>query len=179
MQELEVRPGRVTLKWAWKMALIMILITIALFYTKVDAKSFLNYVVYIPFIFGLMMAIKEHKEKDLEGFISFRRAFTTGFRYASIISFIMGVFMYIYLRFINPQVFEQSLVEAENIMLDQGKSDDQIEMALSMARSWGVFMAAISASIGYTLFGGFLSLIGAAIFKNARPIYVEVERDEL
>jgi len=87
--------------------------------------------------------------------------------------------MYIYLKFINPQVFAQSLIEAENIMLDQGQSDDQIELALSMARSWGVFMAAISASIGYTLLGAVLSLIGAAIFKNAKPIYIEMERDEL
>lgn len=179
MQELEVRPGRVTFKWAWKMALVMILITIALFYAKMDQKSFLSYVVYIPFIFGLMMAIKEHKEKDLEGYISFRRAFTTGFRYASVISFVMGIFMYIYLKFINPQVFEQSLVDAENMMLDQGQSEEQIGIALSVARSWGVFMAAISASIGYTLLGAVFSLIGAAIFKNARPVYIEIERDEL
>lgn len=179
MNELEVRPGRVTLQWAWKMALVMIAVTIALFYTKVNEKSFLNYIVYVPFIFGLMMAIKEHRDKDLEGYISFRRAFTTGFRYASIISFVMGVFMYIYLKFINPQVFEQSLVEAENIMLDQGKSEDAIEMAISVARNWGIFMAAISASIGYTLLGGLLSFVGASIFKKGKPIYIEVEREEM
>ena len=179
MIELEVSPGRITWQWAWKMSLIMIVISVALFATKIDSKSLLNYIVYIPFVFGLMMAIKQHKDRDLDGYITIRRAFTTGFRYASIVSFAMGLFMYVYLKFINPQVFEQSLVEAENLMLDQGQAEEQIAMALDMAKSWGVFMAAVSASIGYTLLGAFFSLIGALIFKNQKPIYIEVEREEI
>ncbi|GEM_PF-4141335 len=179
MQELEVRPGRVTFKWAWKMALVMILIAIALFYVNVNQNSFLNYVVYIPFVLGLMMAIKEHKEKDLEGYISFSRAFTTGFRYASVISLVMGLFMYIYLKLINPQVVEQSLIETEKLMLNKGESQEAIKSAITKARSWGVFMLAVNASISYTLLGAVFSLIGAAIFKNARPVYIEIERDEL
>ncbi|MFD1630162.1 DUF4199 domain-containing protein [Pseudopedobacter beijingensis] len=179
MNELEVSPGKITFRWAWQMATIMVVATLLVHFSGTDQKSPVVYLVYVPFVFGLMMSIKQHRDKDLEGFISIKRAFTTGFRYASLVSFVMGVFMFIYLKYINAEVFEQSLQEAERMMLSQGKSSEEIETGINMARSWGVFLAAISSSIGYTLLGAFLSLIAAFIFKNPRPIYIEVEREEL
>src|SRR5690606_11911840 len=106
---------------------------------------------YLPFFGCLIMAIKTHRDDELGGYISFGRAFSTGFRYSSLLSVFMGLFMLIYFKWLSPEVLEKGLNEAENQMLDQGKTSSEIKTAMEMARSYGPYFAALGTSIMYTL----------------------------
>jgi len=175
MEELEIRPNKTVFKWAALVALIMILLIYVFYFADVDQKSFLNYVSYLPFLGGLVMAVKTHRDAELGGYISFGRAFSTGFRYSSLLSIFMGLFMLVYFKWLNPEVLEQGLNEAENQMLDQGKSSSEIDTAMGLARSWGPYFAALGTSIMYTLTGAVASLVFAYIFKREKPIFESSE----
>ncbi len=175
MEELEIRPNKTVFKWASLVALIMILLIYIFHFANVDQKSYLNYLSYLPFLGGLVMAVKSHRDEELGGYISFGRAFSTGFRYSSLLSIFMGLFMLIYFKWLNPEVLEQGLNEAENQMLDQGKSSHEIDTAMGLARSWGPYFAAIGTSIMYTLTGALASLVFAYIFKKEKPLYESEE----
>ncbi|KHJ39216.1 hypothetical protein PBAC_05290 [Pedobacter glucosidilyticus] len=177
MKELEVRPTKTASYWALLAFVMIVILTYVFYFAEVDQKSALNYITYIPFIACLALAIKNHKEKELDGYISFGRAFNTGFRFSSLLSLMMGLFMLVYLKWLNPDVLELGLVEAENQMLDQGQSSKQIDAAMSIARSWGPYLAAVTTAIMYTLTGAALSLVFAAIFKKEAPMFEESESE--
>src|SRR5690606_3751333 len=94
-----------------------------------------------------------------------------GFRFSSLLSIFTGLFMMIYFKWLNPEVLEQGLIEAENQMLEQGKSSTEIETAMGMASSWGPYVAALGISIMYTLSGAVASLVFAYIFKREKPVF--------
>lgn len=175
MEELEIRPNKTVFKWAAMTALILILLIYVFYFADIDQKSYLNYLSYLPFLGGLVMAVKTHRDEELGGYISFGRAFSTGFRFSSLLSIFMGLFMLVYFKWLNPEVLEQGLTEAENQMLDQGKSSSEIDTAMGLARSWGPYFAALGISIMYTLSGAVASLVFAYIFKREKPLF---ESDE-
>src|SRR5690606_34879514 len=104
-----IRPNKTVFKWAALAALIMILLIYVFYYADIDEKSYLNYVSYLPFFGCLIMAIKTHRDDELGGYISFGRAFSTGFRYSSLLSVFMGLFMLIYFKWLSPEVLEKGL----------------------------------------------------------------------
>jgi hypothetical protein len=171
MKELEVRPTKTAATWALIAFLINVLAIYVLYFLNINQESALNYLSYIPFIVCLFLCIRAHKENDLSGYISFGRAFGTGFRFSSLLSLLMGLFMYTYLKWLNPEVFEQSIIQAENQMLDKGNSSEQVETAMEIARNWGPLIAGISITFMTTLTGVVLSLIYAAILKKESPMF--------
>jgi hypothetical protein len=175
MEELEIRPNKVVFRWALLTSLVLILLTYVFYFADVEQNSYLNYLTYLPFFAGLIITVKQHRDNDLVGFITFGRAFSTGFRFSSLLSLFMGLFMIIYFKWLNPEVLEQGLIEAENQMLDQGQSSSDINKAMDMARSYGPYFAALGTSIMYTLIGGIASLVLAFVFKREKTIFITEE----
>src|SRR5690606_25365005 len=148
----------------------MVIMIYVFYFAGVDAQSPINYLGYLPFVICLFLAIKEHRDQDLSGHITFGRGFSTGFKYSSFLSMLMGLFMLIYLKWLNADVFTDGLILAENQMIDQGKSSEEIEMAMGMAHKWGPYFAAVTTAIMYTLSGAVVSIICAAILKKEAPV---------
>ena len=169
MKELEVTPNRLVFTWASIITLILIVLIYVFEIVGVSQDSKLNYVSYLPFVFGVFIVIKSHRDQDLDGYISFKRAFSAGFRYSSLLSLMLGLFMLIYLKWLNPSVMEKGMIVAENQMLDQGKSQGEVDAAMDIARRWGPVFAALRTSIMYTLTGALISVIFALGLKKENP----------
>ena len=171
MKELEIRPIKTAITWASIAFFIIVLFTYLFYFLDIDSKSPVNYLSYVPFLVCLFLSVRFHKETELGGFISFKRAFGTGFRFSSFLSLLMGIFIYVYFKFLNPDVFEKTLLEAENQMLESGNSTDKVDMAIEVSRSWGPLIAGITTAVMYTLSGVVVSLIVAAILKKEEPFF--------
>lgn len=178
MKELEIRPTKTAITWAAIAFFIIVLFTYVFYFLNIDSKSPINYLSYIPFLVCLFLAVRFHKETELGGFISFKRAFGTGFRFSSFLSLLMGVFMYVYLKWLNPDVLAQGLIEAENNMLEGGSSTEQVDMAMEISRNWGPLIAGITTAFMYTISGVVVSLIVAAILKREEPFFAPSEEAE-
>jgi hypothetical protein len=168
MEESEIRPERSTLFWSLLAFVLMVVCVYILYYFKIDKKSPINYISYLPFMVCLALAIKSYK--DANHFISFRRGFKTGFKFTSLLSFLMGLFMLIYLKWLNPTVFEQGLMDARLEMIRLKQSTGHINMSMDLAHKWGPYMAAITTAFMYTISGAILSAIFAAVFRKNQPI---------
>jgi len=117
----------------------------------------------------IVLAIKQHRE-ELGGYISFGRAFKTGFFTALVSALIATVWMLIYTNVVAPDMFngmEEMMVEQWE---EQGLSDEQIEQAKGMT---GMFTGAVGMTImtfvGGLIWGAILSLITGAIMKKDPP----------
>ncbi len=121
-------------------------------------------------VWAVVMAIKQHRDRELGGYISLGRAVMVGMMVGLIAGAIGAVFMILYTTVINPGFSESMQAAMEAQWEAQGMSEEQIEMAASMS-GWAtnpVFLF-ISQLIGGAFTGLLVGLIGGAIMKKDRP----------
>jgi hypothetical protein len=159
-----IKASKTSLYWVSIAFFLMVTVVYVLYWFKVSQASPINYIGYLPFITCLGLTIQNHKSDD--GYLSFGKAFTTGFKFVSGLSVLMGFFTLIYLRFLNTEVFEQGLVEAKNQMDKEGKTIAQINLAIETAKAWGPFMAGITTTFMYTFTGAIITLFFSVILKK-------------
>ncbi|MBK8042499.1 MAG: DUF4199 domain-containing protein [Haliscomenobacter sp.] len=127
----------------------------------------MNILTYGIMIAAIVMAVKQHRDSDLGGLISFKRAFGLGMFVILIIGAITMVWTFIYMSYINPDLVDQIMEVTQEKQQAQGLSDEQIEAAAGMM---GMFMKpwamALFAFAGTLLIGLIISLIVAAIMKK-------------
>ena len=162
--------NKVAIKWALIYVLTGIVITYVVEIAKLDPNSPIKYLGYIPLIAFLLLAQKEHK--DLHGgYVSFGDAFMTGFKYGLFSGLLFGVFMYLYLAFLSPEVMVKILDTQRDAMVAKGAPSDQIEKSTEIMTKYGTILIAFGVAIWYIILGAIIGLIGAAIFKKERSAY--------
>ena len=155
------------LKYAIITALAMFIFSIILYITNLYLNQSLSWISYLIMLAGLVFAVKDRRDKDLGGFISFGEAFKTGFLFCIITGAVGAVFSVIMMNFIAPDMIGEILKKAENDMIAKGLPDEQIKIAMEWTRKFTTpLMIAIWSIVGSAVFGAILSLIVAAIFKK-------------
>ncbi|HKK79438.1 MAG TPA: DUF4199 domain-containing protein [Phaeodactylibacter sp.] len=117
---------------------------------------------------ALVLAIKQHRDQELAGLISYGRAFYVGFIVLLVLSLIQSVYTYVFFAFIEPDLIGEMLEMTKERMMDQqGMSASDAENAMGMM-SWtftpGMF--AVFGLLGTLFFGVIIDLIVAAIMKR-------------
>lgn len=118
-------------------------------------------------IWAIVNAIKTDRDEQLGGFIGLGRCVGIGALAGLVAGAIGAVFMFIYMSFINTG-FADQMREAMTAQYEaQGMSEDQIEMALSMAGAFisPTFMA-VSQLAGGVIMGVIVGLIAGLIMKR-------------
>lgn len=130
---------------------------------------FLSVILYIV---ASYRAIKEHRDIDLGGGISFGRAFFTGFVAAVTAGVIGAVFAIVYINFIDPDSIEKSMEMAADMMERMGASEDDIDQAMAEAEEKASNpISLFIQNAGTSMFFGIVcSLILAAIMKKETSI---------
>lgn len=155
------------LKYAVITALAMFIFSIILYITNMYLNQSMNWLSYAIMIAGLVFAVKDRRDKDLGGYISFGEAFKTGFLFCIITGAIGAVFSIIMMNFIAPDMIGEILKKAENDMIAKGLPDDQIKIAMEWTRKFTTpLMIAVWSIVGSAFLGAIFSLIVAAIFKK-------------
>ena len=119
----------------------------------------------------LYYAIKQHRDQDLGGYISFGRCISIGALIGLIAGVLIAAFAFVYYGYIRPDIMTDQLAFQREKMLEQGMDEAAVEQAMSMTESFmsPAFIAVssiISSLIFYTLF----SLIVGAIMKRKSPM---------
>lgn len=155
-------------KYAILTALAMFIFSIILYMTGMYLNQGVNYLSYAIMLAGLIFAVKDRRDKDLNGFMTFGEGFKTGFLFCIITGAIGVVFSIIMMKFIAPDMIEQILKKAETDMINQGLPDSQIQVAMEWTRKFTTPLGiAIWSIVASAFFGAILSLIVAAIFKRS------------
>jgi len=94
----------------------------------------------------LYFAIKQHKEEDLGGYITFGRCVKLGALIGLIGGVAIGLFSAVYHGFIRPDIMVDALELQKEKMLEAGQSEEQVEagMAISKAMTGPVGLGILS-----------------------------------
>ena len=127
-------------------------------------------VLMIVTFFTIFLGVKETRDEDLGGYLTFGQGFMTGFKIALIAGLISAVFTLIYSKFIDPDFAEKMMAGVEDQWDKAGMPEEQREVA----RKWTSYMFnpfILSAfSLFSALFWGVIkSLIAGAILKKDPP----------
>lgn len=118
----------------------------------------------------LVAAVKKHREEDLRGYITFKRAFSVAFYTALIMGVMSSLFQMIYINFIDPSFIDGALEYSRNMMENMGLNEEQMEEAMERAREgYKPVRFLISAIIGTAFLGALTSLVVAGVLNRKLP----------
>ncbi len=147
----------------------LIMYTLVLFILDVDMESPLKYGSYVIMAIGLYLSIVAFRDKQLDGFISYGKAFSSGFYTGLFASVIASVFTIIYVQYIDTELIANILLIAEESMLEANPdmSNEQIDQALSMTEMFtSPIMMGVMGFIANLILSAILSLIIAIFAKR-------------
>lgn len=145
--------------------LIIVITSLLLFILNAGYDSWAKWIQTIILTIIIIVGIKKISTNN--SYISFGTLFKGGMIISVIIAVLTLLYFFIYVNFIDPDFINNLLEISRKQMLEKGLSDEQIEKAISMSKSFmspGI-MAAISFCSSLIL-GAFVSLISAAVFKK-------------
>ncbi|UBM63178.1 DUF4199 domain-containing protein [Candidatus Sulfidibacterium hydrothermale] len=148
----------------------MAVYTLVLFLAGIDVHSYWNLISYFLYVGGLYWGISQIREKQLDGVMSYGKAFVTGFYIAIFVAIVLGVFGYFYLKDINPGALTDALTKAEDKILASNPdiSDEELQKAMHLVKMF--------ASPGISAFSQFISnLFTGTIFSLIIAIFAKRE----
>jgi uncharacterized protein DUF4199 len=124
-----------------------------------ESASFVNIIPYFILLGGIIWGSKSYRDLYGQGFITYGKAFSTGFMVALIASLMISIFTYA-LYTIDESLIEKILVVAEEKLYEQNLSDSEFDMALSMQKK---FISPAIMAVGSFVWMAVVSVIMALI----------------
>lgn len=121
---------------------------------------------YIPFILAVIFVQTNYK-KELGGYISFGKAFSSGFKVAAYTGLFIAVILIIYYVILDSEA-KQKLIDTA---LQAAGDDEQKRKGVEIMKSSMVYFIGFVGGVIYTFLGLIVSLIGAAVIKKEKPLY--------
>ena len=131
----------VSLGYGVIIALAVIVFSLILFLLNLT-ESGLKYISYVILLAGIFLAQLNFRNKYLGGYIEYGKAFTVGMLTSLFLALIMGIYTFIFVKYIDPGAMEEGMALAEQKLMDKGMSDAEIEQGMAIARKFsGVGLA--------------------------------------
>lgn len=110
-----------------------------------------------------------HRQKELGGFMSFKRAFLVGFVSLFIAGLISGVFQWIYINFIDPDFVDRALDGVEEMLANFEMPEAEVEKQLKETeeRFTTAGMAKQTLIVGPIIYAFFCAILGAVLKKSS------------
>ena len=154
------------------LGLIGVVYTLVIWILDLSFNKNIGYLFLLVEIVILFFLIKSYRDNHMHGTISYGQALGAGviiFLYATIIT---SIFSYLLNTVIDPDLMQKGLAAQEQVLLDRGLTQEQVDQALKVAGK--MMKPAISIPIGLIVnmfFGLILSLIVAAfVRKEGNPL---------
>ncbi len=177
LAEEQIKPNKLAFQVAISFAIYILILTVVMRVLNIDPQAtdvpwyqtaiaiLLSWATYV---YAIFYAQNKHKQ-DLGGFVSFGRAFSTGFKVAAYAGLFIGILMFIYYKFIDAaglqQIIDNSIAKADG-------NEQQIK-GIEMMSKYMIYFTAFGAAIMYAIVGLLVSLITAAFIRKDRPLHQE------
>ena len=150
---------------------VSIVFSILTYILDVPFKSPLMYFSLVILLAGIIYGTFQYRNGYLGGYISFGKAFLSGFIIVLAATVLSSLYSFVFLTFIDPgyleKIIQQTLEQTEAKMADKGVSADQMEPALAMTRKFmSPIIMMIFGILTSAFFGAILSLIAAPFLKK-------------
>ncbi len=174
MESITPNATKIATKWALIYTVTAIVLTYGVEMLNLDPNSAVKYLTYLPFIGFLVLAQKEFKD-SLGGYLTFGQGFNAGFKYSLFSGFLLAIFFFVYLAYLNPGALDKAIEQQNAAMVEKNATQEQMDMAAEMTKKHGAWIGALAVAITNLIFGCVLSLISAAILKKERSPFDAVD----
>lgn len=149
--------------------LVMIIFTLITFFIGMYGAWYLG-LIGIVIVIVMIVAAHNHYKKLNGGYMSYGKGLGIGTLTYGIAGILAGIFIYIYLTYIDPSVLD-TMIEAQVAMMENfNLPEDKMDEALARLENENTpGRHFINQAVGGFVIGFFLSLIIAAITKRNRP----------
>jgi hypothetical protein len=155
------------LNWGVIIGLVAIVYSVILYMLNLTFNQALGYASVIIIIAGLAIAMKNYRDKVLDGVLPFGKAFGFGILIIIVAALLGTIFTYLLYAVIDTGLSEKMLEYTSEKMLARGLPESQLDLVLERAEKFQKPLPiAITGFISSVLGGVVLSLIMAAIFKK-------------
>lgn len=148
------------------LSVALILFSVVLYVLGETTNRTMGLLTYIILGAGIYICQLNYRNKELGGYIEYSKALGFGVAVMLFASILNAVFSVILIK-LDPSIMEQARIMQEEALMQQGMSDEQIEMAGEMMEKFQspVFML-ISSLFVYALIGFIISLITSIFVKK-------------
>ena len=145
--------------------LLMIAISLAIYYYKRSFENNFEYVPYLIYIAGIVYALNRFKSSPADN-KSFKNFFSEGFKTFIVVTLLMVVFTWIFLK-ANPG-FQDQIVESkrESLIKDGQRTLPEIEEKMKIAKQNFITYFTAGAILGYLAIGSLATVIGSLFFSQ-------------
>ncbi len=169
MIEKRVSVSNTAMRYGLIVGLICVIYSFILAMLDESMNRGLSIVTYVILIVGMVMAFKYFKANN-SGFMTYGEGLGIGTLMSLIVGLLTSIFMYIYLKFVDPEMMNRAMEMQRVAMEERGMDDAQIDQAMEMANKFSSpELMIVFGTLGFVVFGFIFALIIAAIMKNARP----------
>lgn len=164
----ENKPFNTALKWGLIGGLVLCIYSVLAFLLDLRETGWIGIVVSIGLtVTFVVLAIKEHRDKELGGMIPFGRAFGTSMLTILLMALISAIFTFVYMKFVDPAMIDEIQRAAREGMIERGSSEEEIEEGMKWVERFttpGVM--AIWGFVTNMFLGVFIGLIVSAIMRR-------------
>lgn len=135
----------------------------------------MNTLILAATFFTIYLGIKELRDTQWNGFLTFGQGFKSGMGIALIACIISAVFTYVYVAFIDPGLIDRVIAMTEAQYEEKNTPEEQ----MALARQWMGYMMnplfmSLIAAVSVIIWGIIKSLIASALLKvDAPPVITE------
>lgn len=148
------------------MGFALVVLSLIVYLLGLGINSKLNWISYL-IIIGMLIYAQKQFRTEQGGFASYWQLVGYGTLMAVFAGFISGIWNIILMTVIDPGLWEQTMIEAQNVYLEMGFSEDQVEEMMVNAEKYSSpLITSISMAFGFGLMGFIFSLIISAFLKK-------------
>ncbi len=151
------------------LAIVLIAFSLLMYFLNVDHDSKIMWLSYLILAVGLYWAVISYRKKIPGEFLTYGQAFVFGFLTGLFASFIMAIFTYIYIQYIDTTLIDKILAQAEETIITHQPdiSDAALDTALSLTRKFtNPLIMSVFSFIGNVILSTLFSLIIAIFAKR-------------
>lgn len=151
--------------------LVVIVYSLILYFTGLHLNQTMGYFTIAIIAICIFVFSKQYRDTVNNGAISFSQAFSLGLLTGVFAAILLGFFTFLELTFIDPTIIDKQLEIAQEKLLAQGLSEDQIEQAITVSKKMmtpGIMF--IMSILSFAFYSAIISLITSALLKkNKNP----------
>ncbi|MBE0637155.1 MAG: DUF4199 domain-containing protein [Bacteroidales bacterium] len=176
MEENKPSNVKVAINHGLLLGVALILFSLLLYVIGIPMDSKFQWLGYLVMVVGVVLGIKQWRDKYNDGFLTYGQAFSNGFLTILFAGILTSIWSLLFFSVIAPGEIDKMIEIAEEKMYESqpNLTDEQIEMALSYSK---MFMSpvwlAVWGFIGNLVGGAIISAVVAIFMKKEKPIFEE------
>ncbi len=159
----------VSLKYGLISGLVVVIYSLLLYLIGMDQNRGLGLISYLIMLVIIFLAVKAHRDQDLNGYITVGRSLGVGTALALISGIVMAIYLLLYFNVINPDFINESLRQTREALIDRGMEGEQLEQQLEWTRKFMSPGFMIAFSIIWQVIVGFIGALIAGIIYQKKP----------